>query len=162
MLRSIDPTLERRPLHAKTFDIIIFNGRPAAGKSEVIDYLKNTPLEERIRRFHVGEFSGENAKVLKPNQLVTVGRTVGIVALIIAMLCAKPLLGNEMVGLPMIDGRQRLTRFEPIFAESIEEVPGLLCDIAGASDVIVTQGAGNVARLAQDLSDMNFAEVARK
>jgi len=30
---------------------------------------------------------------------------------------AKPLIGNEMVGLPMIDGRQRLTRFEPLFAE---------------------------------------------
>jgi len=30
---------------------------------------------------------------------------------------AKPLVGSEMVGLPMIDGRQRLTRFEPIYAE---------------------------------------------
>ncbi len=30
---------------------------------------------------------------------------------------AKPLVGNEMVTLPMIDGRQRLTRFEPICAE---------------------------------------------
>lgn len=39
-----------------TFDIIILNGRPAAGKSEVIDYLKKTPLAERIRRFHIGEF----------------------------------------------------------------------------------------------------------
>jgi hypothetical protein len=38
------------------FDIIILNGRPAAGKSEVLDYLKRTPLEERIERFHVGEF----------------------------------------------------------------------------------------------------------
>ncbi|MBU1948736.1 MAG: hypothetical protein KJ970_06085 [Candidatus Eisenbacteria bacterium] len=38
------------------FDIIILNGRPAAGKSEVIDYLKKTPVEERIRRFHIGEF----------------------------------------------------------------------------------------------------------
>jgi len=38
------------------FDIIILNGRPAAGKSEIIDYLKSVPLEERIRRFHVGEF----------------------------------------------------------------------------------------------------------
>ncbi|MCK4413470.1 MAG: hypothetical protein KAY32_08005 [Candidatus Eisenbacteria sp.] len=36
--------------------IVILNGRPAAGKSEVIDYLKKTPLEERIRRFHIGEF----------------------------------------------------------------------------------------------------------
>jgi hypothetical protein len=39
-----------------TFDIIILNGRPAAGKSEVIDYLKKTPLDERRRRFHIGEF----------------------------------------------------------------------------------------------------------
>lgn len=38
------------------FDIIILNGRPAAGKSEIIDYLKSVPLEERIRRFHVGKF----------------------------------------------------------------------------------------------------------
>jgi len=30
---------------------------------------------------------------------------------------AKPLVGSEMVALPMIDGRQRLTRFEPIYAE---------------------------------------------
>jgi hypothetical protein len=40
----------------KTFDIIILNGRPAAGKSEVIDYLKKIPVKERIERFHVGEF----------------------------------------------------------------------------------------------------------
>lgn len=38
------------------FDIIILNGRPAAGKSEIIDYLRKVPLEERIRRFHIGEF----------------------------------------------------------------------------------------------------------
>jgi hypothetical protein len=38
------------------FDIIILNGRPAAGKSEIIDYLKNIPLAERVRRFHIGEF----------------------------------------------------------------------------------------------------------
>ncbi len=38
------------------FDIIVLNGRPAAGKSEIIDYLKQVPLAERIRRFHVGEF----------------------------------------------------------------------------------------------------------
>jgi len=36
------------------FDIIILNGRPASGKSEVIDYLKKTPVSERIRRFHIG------------------------------------------------------------------------------------------------------------
>ena len=37
------------------FDIIILNGRPASGKSEVIDYLKKTPVEIRRRRFHIGE-----------------------------------------------------------------------------------------------------------
>lgn len=30
---------------------------------------------------------------------------------------ARPLIGDEMVSLPMIDGRQRLTRFEPRYAE---------------------------------------------
>ena len=30
---------------------------------------------------------------------------------------AKPLVGEDMVSLPMIDGRQRLTRFQPIYAE---------------------------------------------
>ena len=29
---------------------------------------------------------------------------------------AKPLVGEGMVSLPMIDGRQRLTRFQPVFA----------------------------------------------
>lgn len=39
------------------FKILILLARPAAGKSEVMDYLKRTPLEERIRRFHVGEIN---------------------------------------------------------------------------------------------------------
>jgi 6-phosphofructokinase 1 len=30
---------------------------------------------------------------------------------------ARPLVGNDMISLPMIDGRQRLTRFAPIYAE---------------------------------------------
>lgn len=30
---------------------------------------------------------------------------------------AKPLLGGEMISLPVVDGRQRMTRFRPIFAE---------------------------------------------
>jgi len=40
----------------KAFDIIILNGRPAAGKSEVIDYLTQCPIDERLERFHIGEF----------------------------------------------------------------------------------------------------------
>ncbi|MBA4420335.1 MAG: hypothetical protein C0391_04235 [Anaerolinea sp.] len=37
------------------FDIILLIARPGAGKSEIIDYLKKTPIEERIERFHVGK-----------------------------------------------------------------------------------------------------------
>ena len=39
-----------------TFDIILLIARPAAGKSEIIDYFKKVPLEERLERFHIGEF----------------------------------------------------------------------------------------------------------
>ncbi|MBA4313348.1 MAG: hypothetical protein C0417_12050 [Chlorobiaceae bacterium] len=38
------------------FDVIILIGRPAAGKSEVIDFLKKTPASERSNRFHINEF----------------------------------------------------------------------------------------------------------
>lgn len=37
-----------------TFDILLLIARPAAGKSEIIDYLKRTPLEAREKRFHLG------------------------------------------------------------------------------------------------------------
>ncbi len=30
---------------------------------------------------------------------------------------AMPLVGEDMISLPMIGGRQRLTRFEPIYAQ---------------------------------------------
>jgi hypothetical protein len=40
----------------KTFDILVLNARPAAGKSEIIDYLKRCDLENRKERFHIGEF----------------------------------------------------------------------------------------------------------
>lgn len=39
-----------------TFDTLMLLARPAAGKSEIIAYLYNTPIEERRRRFHIGEF----------------------------------------------------------------------------------------------------------
>lgn len=38
------------------FEIIILMGRPASGKSEVIDFLKKTPVPERLKRFHVNKF----------------------------------------------------------------------------------------------------------
>ena len=39
-----------------TFDVVLLIARPAAGKSEVIDYLKGVPAEARIQRFHIGPF----------------------------------------------------------------------------------------------------------
>lgn len=36
------------------FRILLLIARPAAGKSEIINYLKSVPVEERIRRFHIG------------------------------------------------------------------------------------------------------------
>ena len=39
-----------------TFDILVLNARPAAGKSEVIDYLKRSPVEVRKKRFKIAEF----------------------------------------------------------------------------------------------------------
>ncbi len=39
-----------------TFDVLLLIARPAAGKSEIIRHLKQTPLEERMRRYHIGEF----------------------------------------------------------------------------------------------------------
>ena len=41
---------------SERFEVLILNGRPAAGKSEIIDFLKKIPVDERLRRFHVGEF----------------------------------------------------------------------------------------------------------
>ena len=49
--------------------------------------------------------------------------------------------------------RQR-GQVEPIFVESITEVPDLLRSLIIDGDVVVTQGAGNIAHLAQDLSAM--------
>lgn len=39
------------------FDILMLLARPAAGKSEVIHYLKQTPPEERSQRFHIGKIA---------------------------------------------------------------------------------------------------------
>jgi hypothetical protein len=40
---------------ADHFDILCLLARPAAGKSEVIHYLKNLDPAERLQRFHIGE-----------------------------------------------------------------------------------------------------------
>lgn len=39
-----------------TFDILLLIARPAAGKSEIIAHLKNTPIKDRIEKYHIGEF----------------------------------------------------------------------------------------------------------
>ena len=39
-----------------TFDILTIIARPAAGKSEIIDYLKKIPQEQRVEHFHIGAF----------------------------------------------------------------------------------------------------------
>jgi hypothetical protein len=36
------------------FPLLILNARPAAGKTELIEALRTTPLESRIARFHIG------------------------------------------------------------------------------------------------------------
>lgn len=43
-------------MNTNTFKLIFLIARPAAGKSEVIDYLKKAPLEERRNRFHINAF----------------------------------------------------------------------------------------------------------
>lgn len=44
----------------KTFDHIILNGRPGGGKSELIDFIRNTPVEKRRELFHIGNFVEED------------------------------------------------------------------------------------------------------
>ncbi len=51
--------------------------------------------------------------------------------------------------------RQR-GQLEPIFIEHIGEVPTVLADILSDGDVVITQGAGNVGRLAQTLAAADF------
>jgi hypothetical protein len=41
---------------APHFPVLIITGRPAAGKSELIDFLKKCDPAERKRRFNIGEF----------------------------------------------------------------------------------------------------------
>lgn len=41
---------------SNNFPILIITGRPAAGKSEVIDFLKKADPAERLQRFHIANF----------------------------------------------------------------------------------------------------------
>ncbi len=40
----------------EVFQALLLIARPAAGKSEIIDYLKKVPLLEREQNFHIGDF----------------------------------------------------------------------------------------------------------
>jgi len=53
--------------------------------------------------------------------------------------------------------RQR-GQLEPIFVERPEDVPAVLCGVVGEGDVVITQGAGNIGRLAQELATMDFLQ----
>jgi hypothetical protein len=41
-------------MNRNTFNVLLLIGRPASGKSEIIDFLARTPLRERRKRFHFG------------------------------------------------------------------------------------------------------------
>lgn len=41
---------------SNTFDVLILTGRPASGKSEIIDFLTYLPEDIRRERFHIGDF----------------------------------------------------------------------------------------------------------
>jgi hypothetical protein len=43
-------------MSASNFPVLIITGRPAAGKSEVIDFLKKANPAERSSRFHIADF----------------------------------------------------------------------------------------------------------
>lgn len=55
--------------------------------------------------------------------------------------------------------RQR-GQVEPVFVESVEAVPALLRELLRDGDVVITQGAGNIGRLAQDLHALGSLEEA--
>jgi hypothetical protein len=43
-------------MQIETFAVLILIGRPAAGKSELIEYLKSIEKYQRMQRFHIGDF----------------------------------------------------------------------------------------------------------
>lgn len=41
----------------KIFDVLILTGRPASGKSEIINFLLHKSLEERMEKYHIGDLA---------------------------------------------------------------------------------------------------------
>jgi len=50
LLNHLEQTMILTPI----FDVLLLLGRPAAGKSEILEHLRNTELKERIEKFHIG------------------------------------------------------------------------------------------------------------
>jgi UDP-N-acetylmuramate--alanine ligase len=69
----------------------------------------------------------------------------------------KPIAGADSRSLAR-SIRQR-GNIEPIFVEQIDQVAAVLRDIAVDGDIVITQGAGNIGRLAQNLSQLSSLEV---
>ena len=70
----------------------------------------------------------------------------------------KPVVGAD--GRSLCRSIRLRGQVEPYFASSPELVPGILADIVRDGDIVLTQGAGNVGKLAHVLSDMKL-DIAR-
>ena len=51
------PSGGRRQSPGGIFPLLLLTGRPASGKSEILEYLRRTPAAERRRRFRIGELA---------------------------------------------------------------------------------------------------------
>ncbi|WP_428820573.1 UDP-N-acetylmuramate--L-alanine ligase [Microbulbifer sp. MCCC 1A16149] len=66
--------------------------------------------------------------------------------------------------IPGADGRtlarsiRNRGQIDPIFVEKVEQVPPVLADLLEPGDIVLTQGAGNVGGLAQQLSEWRFGD----
>ncbi|AMX02064.1 UDP-N-acetylmuramate--L-alanine ligase [Microbulbifer thermotolerans] len=66
--------------------------------------------------------------------------------------------------IPGADGRtlarslRNRGQVDPIFVETVEQVPPLLADLLEPGDIVLTQGAGNVGALAQQLASWRLGE----
>ncbi|MCQ3828017.1 UDP-N-acetylmuramate--L-alanine ligase [Microbulbifer elongatus] len=66
--------------------------------------------------------------------------------------------------IPGADGRtlarsiRNRGQVDPIFAETVDQVPPILADLLEPGDIVLTQGAGNVGGLAQQLSEWRLGD----
>ncbi|WP_299591347.1 UDP-N-acetylmuramate--L-alanine ligase [uncultured Microbulbifer sp.] len=68
--------------------------------------------------------------------------------------------------IPGADGRtlarsiRNRGQIDPIFVEKVDQVPPLLADLLAPGDIVLTQGAGNVGGLAQQLAEWRLGDKA--